>query len=43
VRHGRLCILGPGTEPARTGGMRDIRLFVLAHLMLVAVAVLGSI
>jgi hypothetical protein len=29
--------------PARTEGMRDIRLFVIAHLMLIGVAVLGSI
>jgi hypothetical protein len=43
VRRGRIRALGPGTEPARSTGMRDIRLFILGHLMLVAVAVLGSL
>jgi len=28
---------------ARTGFMRDIRLFILGHVMLVAVAIIGSI
>jgi hypothetical protein len=32
-----------GTPPARTVGMRDIRLFILGHIALIAVAVLGSI
>jgi hypothetical protein len=27
---------------ARRSGMRDIRLFILGHVMLIAVAVLGS-
>jgi hypothetical protein len=34
----------PGTNAARTGRMsRDIRMFILGHLMLIAVAVIGSI
>jgi len=33
----------PGTADARTGGMRDIRLFIVGHLALVAIAVLGSL
>jgi hypothetical protein len=28
---------------ARTSGMRDIRLFILGHLALIAVAVVGSL
>jgi hypothetical protein len=32
----------PGTPDARTLGMRDVRLFILGHLALVAVAILGS-
>jgi hypothetical protein len=43
VRRSRIRVLEPGTKPARTAGMRDIRLFILGHLALVAVAVLGSI
>jgi hypothetical protein len=43
VRHDRVRALAPGTEPARSAAMRDIRLFILGHLMLVAVAVLGSL
>jgi hypothetical protein len=36
--------VGPGTSRARTNNMsRDIRLFILGHVMLIAVAVLGSI
>jgi hypothetical protein len=30
-------------KSARTTGMRDIRLFVLGHLALIAIAVLGSL
>lgn len=33
----------PGMKDARTSVMRDIRLFIVGHLMLIAVAVLGSI
>jgi hypothetical protein len=33
----------PGTVDARTSDMRDIRLFIVGHLMLIAVAILGSI
>jgi hypothetical protein len=32
----------PGTPAARTIVMRDIRLFILGHIALIAVAVLGS-
>jgi hypothetical protein len=32
-----------GTPAAQSGVMRDIRLFVLAHLALIGVAILGSI
>jgi hypothetical protein len=28
---------------ARTEGMRDIRLFIVGHVMLIAVAILGSL
>jgi hypothetical protein len=35
--------VSPGTPRARTWFMRDIRLFILGHFMLVAVAILGSI
>jgi hypothetical protein len=28
---------------ARTPGMRDVRLFILGHIALIAVAVLGSL
>jgi hypothetical protein len=30
-------------EPARTGVMRDVRMFVMAHLILLAVAIVGSL
>jgi hypothetical protein len=43
VRHGWFQPVRPGTVDARTGFMRDIRLFIIGHVMLVAVAVLGSI
>jgi hypothetical protein len=43
VRRRGIRALEPGTAPARSSGMRDIRLFILGHLMLVAVAVLGSL
>jgi hypothetical protein len=43
VRHGWVRGLGPGTGDARTYGMRDVRLFILGHIALVVVAVLGSI
>lgn len=33
----------PGTPPARTIPMRDVRLFVIGHLMLLVVAIVGSI
>jgi hypothetical protein len=36
-------VVTPGTPAARSTGMRDIRLFILGHLALIAVAVLGAI
>jgi hypothetical protein len=33
----------PGTLSARTESMRDIRLFIVGHVMLIVVAVIGSI
>ncbi|HUJ63655.1 MAG TPA: hypothetical protein VLX92_34385 [Kofleriaceae bacterium] len=43
MRPVRIRGIPPGTRPARTGVMRDIRLFVIGHLMLIAVAILGSL
>ena len=33
----------PGTGPARSVYMRDVRLFIFGHLMLLVVAVVGSL
>jgi hypothetical protein len=43
VRRRRFRALEPARSLLVTSAMRDIRLFILGHLMLVAVAVLGSI
>jgi hypothetical protein len=43
VRQPKIRVVTPGTVDARTECMRDIRLFIVGHVMLIAVAVLGSI
>jgi hypothetical protein len=43
VRQRAISRISAGTNPARYPVMRDVRLFVLGHFILLAVAVLGSI